>query len=125
MTLGAAPVVAFLTTVDAQRCKAFYRDMLGLRLVDDSSFAIEFDAGGTMFRIQKVERFEPHPFTALGWQTSDIRGTIAALAKDGVAFERYPGLEQDAAGIWTAPSDARIAWFKDPDGNLLSLAQFR
>jgi len=124
MTLGAAPVIAFLATTDAARCDAFYRDVLGLRLVGDTPFALEFDTGGTMLRIQKVEAFTPHAFTALGWQTSDIAGAIAAMTKDGVIFERYPGLEQDAVGVWTSPSGARIGWFRDPDGNLLSLTEF-
>jgi catechol 2,3-dioxygenase-like lactoylglutathione lyase family enzyme len=124
MTLGSAPLIAFLATTDAGRSKAFYRDALGLRLIDDTPFALEFDVGGTMLRIQKVERLEPHPFTALGWQVGDIAARIEELERGGVTFERFAGLDQDAAGVWTSPSGARIAWFKDPDGNVLSLTEF-
>ncbi|MEJ0012844.1 MAG: VOC family protein [Bauldia sp.] len=124
MTLGAAPLIAFLATADAARSRAFYADTLGLRLVDDSPFALEFDVGGVMLRIQKVETLTPHPFTALGWQVGDIGAQITELAREGVVFERFAGLEQDGAGVWTSPSGARIAWFRDPDGNLLSLTEF-
>ncbi len=124
MTLGGAPVIAFLATVDSERAKAFYADVIGLRLVDDSPFALEFDAGGTMVRIQKVEKFAPHAFTAFGWQVGDIASVMSGLKKRGAVFERYAGLEQDAAGVWASPSGARIAWFKDPDGNVLSLTEF-
>jgi catechol 2,3-dioxygenase-like lactoylglutathione lyase family enzyme len=77
-----------------------------------------------MLRIQKVADAAPHPFTALGWQVEDIRTAVHALAAAGVSCERFPGLHQDGDGIWTAPSGARIAWFKDPDGNVLSLTEF-
>ena len=124
MTLGGAPVIAFLATMNPARAKSFYAEVIGLRLVDDSPFALEFDGGGTMLRIQKVEKFTPQSFTAFGWQVGDIAGAMADLKKRGVIFERYPGLEQDAAGVWASPSGARIAWFKDPDGNVLSLTEF-
>lgn len=124
ITLSAAPLITFLATIDAARSKAFYCDVIGLRLVDDAPFALEFDIGGVMLRIQKVEKLTPHPFTALGWQVGDIDAQVTDLARDGVVFERFAGLDQDAAGVWTAPSGARIAWFKDPDGNLLSLTEF-
>jgi catechol 2,3-dioxygenase-like lactoylglutathione lyase family enzyme len=79
---------------------------------------------GFMLRIQKAEGHRPLPYTALGWKVPDIAAELAALRARGVTFERFPGLAQDAQGIWSAPSGARIAWFKDPDGNVLSLAQF-
>ena len=82
------------------------------------------DAHGTELRLQKVERLDPQPFTALGWQVADIDGVVTKLAAAHVAMERYGWLEQDASGIWRAPSGACIAWFKDPDGNLLSIAQY-
>jgi catechol 2,3-dioxygenase-like lactoylglutathione lyase family enzyme len=123
-TLSAAPLIAFLATADGARCLAFYRDVLGLRLVDDGAFALEFDVGGTMLRIQKVEALTPHAFIALGWQVGDIAAQVAELVRAGVTFERFAGLEQDDAGVWTAPSGARIAWFRDPDGNVLSLTEF-
>lgn len=124
MRLAGAPVVAFLATADVARCRAFYEGVLGLALAEDSPFAVVFDAADTMLRIQKVASFTPQPFTALGWRTDDIAATVAELGAAGVTFERYPQLEQDAAGIWTSPGGARIAWFRDPDGNVLSLTQF-
>jgi uncharacterized glyoxalase superfamily protein PhnB len=121
--LGTRSVMALVATTDPERARAFYQDTLGLPLVSDEPWALVFSAAGTMLRVQKVERHAPHPFTALGWHVPDVADDVAALASRGVRFERYEGMQQDDAGIWTSPSGARVAWFKDPDGNLLSLTQ--
>ena len=121
--LDSAALTAFVATTDAQRATAFYRDVLGLRLKSDEPVALVFDANGTRIRVQKLERFAPQPFTVLGWWVSDIRETISKLVARGVIFERYAWAKQDAFGIWPAPSGASVAWFKDPDGNILSLTQ--
>lgn len=121
--LGNATITSFLATIDAPRAKRFYQTALGLRLTSDDEFALAFDCGGMELRIQKVKEFRPHPFTALGWRVANVRATIATLVKRGVIFERYDSLEQDDWGVWQAPSGARVAWFKDPDGNLLSLTE--
>jgi catechol 2,3-dioxygenase-like lactoylglutathione lyase family enzyme len=115
-------LIAFLATTSAERARRFYSEVLGLELLSEDEFALAFDAGGTMLRIQKVEKFAPQPFTALGWAVSDIKDAAGKLAKSGVNFERYSFLEQDALGIWQAPSGTKVAWFKDPDGNLLSVS---
>jgi catechol 2,3-dioxygenase-like lactoylglutathione lyase family enzyme len=121
--LGNATITAFLATTDAPRAKRFYETVLGLRVKNDDEFALAFDCDGIELRIQKVREFRPHPFTALGWRVHNVRTTIAALVKSGVTFERYEFLDQDDLGVWQAPSGARVAWFKDPDGNLLSLTE--
>ena len=121
--LRSASLTAFLATTNAKRCRKCYGEMLGLKLVSEDTFALVFDAGGVPLRIQKVEALTPHPFTALGWHVKNIRRTITALSKRRVRFERYAFLEQDEQGIWLAPSGTRVAWFKDPDGNWLSIAQ--
>ena len=118
-----ASLVAFVATTNAALARRFYEGLLGLRLVTDDPFAIVFDANGTMLRIQKVDRIEPAAFTVLGWNVSDIEASVDELRARGVAFNEYPGMQQDNRRIWRAPSGARIAWFKDPDGNTLSLAQ--
>ena len=115
--------MAFAATVDAERARRFYADVLGLRLVSDEEYALVFDANGVMLRLQKVQELSPHPFTALGWLVDDIRSTVAGLVERGVVFERYGFLPQDADGIWTTPDGSKVAWFKDPDGNLLSLTE--
>ena len=90
--------------------------------MSDDSFAVVFDAGGTELRLQRVRELTPHPFTALGWIVDDIGAQVRALVARGVTFERYDFMTQDELGIWSTPG-AKVAWFKDPDGNLLSLAQ--
>jgi catechol 2,3-dioxygenase-like lactoylglutathione lyase family enzyme len=122
--LATEKLVAFGATTDGTRAAVFYGGVLGLPIRSDDAFAIAFDANGVELRLQIVERLEPRPFTSLGWQVEDIGRTVKQLAASNVATERYAWLEQDSAGIWTAPSGARIAWFKDPDGNLLSVAQY-
>jgi catechol 2,3-dioxygenase-like lactoylglutathione lyase family enzyme len=112
-----------VATVDPPRARTFYEEVLGLKLVADDAFALVFDVAGTMLRVTRVEALEPQPFTVLGWSADDIESAVRALADRGVGFERYPGLEQDDLGIWASPGGARVAWFKDPDGNTLSLTQ--
>lgn len=121
--LRAARVTAFVATADAARSRAFYESILGLRVLTDDGFATAYDCAGIQLRVQKVDAVHPHAFTALGWQVHDLERVIEGLGGKGVAFERYPGLVQDALGIWRAPSGARVAWFRDPDGNLLSLSE--
>ena len=115
--------IAFLATTRPDRARAFYADTLGLPLVAEDPLALVFDLRGVPLRVQKVPELVPQSFTVLGWQVADAAATVATLRDRGVAFERYPFLAQDADGIWDAQDGARIAWFKDPDGNLLSLTQ--
>ena len=117
--------MAFSATTDAARATTFYRDQLGLRLVSDEGFALVFDAGGTMLRVQRVKEVGEARYTTLGWQVPDIGAKVEELEKAGVKFEHYGFPDQDEKGIWTAPGGAaRVAWFKDPDGNILGLTQF-
>jgi catechol 2,3-dioxygenase-like lactoylglutathione lyase family enzyme len=120
--LSTAKLMAFVATADAPRARKFYESTLGLRVIEDQPFALVFDAGGTNLRLQKVDAVRAAPYTALGWQVADVVATVRALAERGVTFERYPGMEQDGLGIWTAPGGARVAWFRDPDGNVLSVS---
>lgn len=119
--LGASSPIAFLATTQPECAKAFYVETLGLRLLSDDQFSLVFAAAGVSLRIQKVREFQPHPFTALGWSVEDVRRAVTGLSERGVRFERYPFLAQDELGIWAAPGGASVAWFKDPDGNVLSL----
>jgi len=124
--LGGCEVMVFVGTTQPERAKAFYAGALGLKLVEDAWWAIVYEVGGIHLHIEKArEKFTPVPFTALGWKVPDIEASVKKLAKNGVTFERVPGLEQDDAGIWTTPDGlAKVCWFKDPDGNLLSMTQF-
>ena len=121
--LSSARLMGFVATADAVRARRFYQRMLGHRLVSEDAFALVFESGGNQLRIQIVTEFQPQPFTVLGWQVPDIRAAAAALAAGGVVFERYAGMEQDELGVWRSPGGARVAWFKDPDGNLLSVTE--
>jgi catechol 2,3-dioxygenase-like lactoylglutathione lyase family enzyme len=115
--------ILFLATASADRSRAFYQNTLGLALIADEPFALVFRVGESMLRIQKVQQVHAAPYTALGWSVPDIRETVAHLRKRGVTFERYEGMNQDTDAIWQSPSGAQIAWFKDPDGHILSLTQ--
>jgi len=121
--LATSPIVAFVATSDPARAKAFYRDVLGLLLISEDEYALVFDAHGTMLRVAIAGEIVLAPYTVLGWQVEDIDATVRGLAAKDVKFERYPWMEQDDLGIWSAPSGAKVAWFKDPDGNLLSVSQ--
>jgi catechol 2,3-dioxygenase-like lactoylglutathione lyase family enzyme len=122
--LGDGRLIAFVPTMDLARARAFYAETLGLRVTDESPFACVFDANGTMLRVTPVRRLSRARYTVLGWGVDDITSAVGRLTAAGVAFVRYRGMELDDAGIWTAPGGDRVAWFEDPDGNLLSLTQF-
>lgn len=124
--LGTANVVAFISVTDTAKARVFYEDVLGLRLIhDEKPFALVFDANGTMLRVTPVRDHTPAPFTILGWDVESIETTVEQLTAAGVEFLRFPGLnDAGPRPIWNAPSGARIAWFHDPDKNVLSLTQF-
>jgi catechol 2,3-dioxygenase-like lactoylglutathione lyase family enzyme len=120
--LGSTNIVAFVPTKDPAKARAFYEGVLGLRFVKDDGFAMVMDANGIMVRVSKAE-FTPAQFTILGWQVTEIEKKAAELHAKGIQFERFGFFEQDQLGIWTAPTGDKVAWFKDPDGNLLSISQ--
>jgi catechol 2,3-dioxygenase-like lactoylglutathione lyase family enzyme len=122
-SLGRFDVMAFAPTIDAARAVEFYRDTLGLPLISQDSFAAAFDAHGIMLRVSIVPSFTPQPFTVLGWKVPDIAAVVKELSAAGVKFERYMD-SQDELNIWTAPGGANVAWFKYPDGNILSVTEF-
>ncbi|HEY3626986.1 MAG TPA: VOC family protein [Terracidiphilus sp.] len=115
-------VITFVLTAKPEAALEFYRDKLGLMFLRDDGFALVFDLNGVMLRIAKVKEFTPAQGTALGWECNDIGSDIKRLADKGVVFERYPGMGQDEMGIATFPTGDKVAWFKDPDGNTLSLS---
>jgi catechol 2,3-dioxygenase-like lactoylglutathione lyase family enzyme len=117
-------LIAFVPTVDLARARLFYEETLGLRVAEESPFACVFDANGTMLRLTPVRKLSRVRYTVLGWGVDDIASIVGALTAAGVAFVSYRGMEVDAAGIWRSPGGDRVAWFEDPDGNLLSLTQF-
>ena len=121
--LDNAKIIAFVATTDAAKSRAFYEEVLGLALTLEDEFAIVLDANGVELRIQKVLSLTPQPHTHLGWSVTSLEEVVRALRAKGVVFESYPFLQQNALGIWTAPSGAKVVWLKDPDGNLLSLSQ--
>src|SRR5579859_6816987 len=118
-SLASQPLVAFVATQDPARAILFYRDTLGLPLLSEDRFALVFNAHGTMLRVAMVPDFTPAKFTVLGWKVADIAAAVEQLSSAGVTFERYGGMGQDERGVWTAPSGAKVAWFKDADGNVL------
>ena len=124
--LGSEKLIAFVPTRDLARARRFYELTLGLRLVsDEAPVALVFDGGGTMLRITAVGDYSPDAFTVLGWQVDSIEKTVDRLASAGVAMLRYSGMnDSEPRGIWTSPAGARVAWFHDPDRNVLSVTEF-
>ena len=121
--LSDADLIGFVGTADLARARAFYESTLGLSVLEEDPYAIAVDANGTMLRITTVPEFSPAGHTVCGWRVDDIGAAIHELVEQGVSFLRYDGMDQDALGAWTAPSRAQVAWFNDPDGNVLSLTQ--
>ncbi len=131
--LSNSKLVAFAAVRDRDAARHFYRDVLGLELLGEDQFAMVFDANGTILRITPVADWTPPKFTVLGWEVPDIEQAVSELSAAGVQFEHFPWMkDQSPSGIWTSPSGpgvapvhagARVAWFKDPDGNVLSVSQ--
>jgi catechol 2,3-dioxygenase-like lactoylglutathione lyase family enzyme len=122
--LAGAAFIGFIPARDLVTARAFYEGTLGLRVTEETPFALVIDAGGTMLRVTPVPGLAARPFTVAGWQVPDIETTVRDLAGRGVQFSRYDGMAQDDLGIWTTPGGDRVAWFSDPDGNTLSLTAF-
>ena len=115
---------AFIPTVNPEKSKSFYKDILGLEFLNEDKYALQFNANGVLLRVAIVPELKPHAFTVLGWNVTDISSVIKALNKKGVFCEKYSFLEQDDLGVWTSsPGGSKVAWFKDPDGNILSLTE--
>jgi catechol 2,3-dioxygenase-like lactoylglutathione lyase family enzyme len=121
--LGSHKIAAFLQITNVERAREFYEGILGLRFVKDDGFAAVFDANGIMVRAAKMKEFTPLQSTVLGWQVTNIEEMVRALQKRGVHFETFGFFKQDELGIWTSPNGDKVAWFKDPDGNVLSVSQ--
>ena len=122
--LETCEVIAFAGSADLGRARAFYEQVLGLRLIEQNDFACVFDANGTMLRVTAVADVARPGYTVLGWRVSDITAVARGLAGRGVVFLRYDGMDQDEDGVWATPGGDKVAWFTDPDGNVLSLTQF-
>ncbi len=122
--LRSSDVIAFVAATDLARSRLFYEQALGLPVTGENGFACVFDAHGTMLRVTAVPAVMPALYTVLGWRVDDIEGAVRDLTARGVVFIRYDSMDQDSAGIWTTPGGDKVAWFADPDGNILSLTQF-
>ncbi len=121
--LGSEKIMAFVGTQDQAKAKTFYQGTLGLRLISEDHFALAFDVHGIMLRVTNVGKAVIAPYTVLGWQVENIAATVKALQEAGVKIQHYEGLGQDELGVWHAPGGAKVAWFKDPDGNTLSVTE--
>jgi catechol 2,3-dioxygenase-like lactoylglutathione lyase family enzyme len=119
-----ASFMGFIPVTDVSVARAFYEGVLGLRVLDESPFAVVIDANGTSLRLTPVPELDVQPFTVAGWQVDDIHEAVRTLTDKGVGFLRYRGMDQDEFGVWTTPGGDHVAWFNDPDGNTLSLTGF-
>lgn len=115
--------ILFVATIDSQRARVFYENILGLKFVSDDQFALVFEVGDSTLRIQKVRTKPKLSYTVLGWMVPNIESEVKRLSDAGVQFSRFDGLNQSASGVWSSPSGAKVAWFSDPDENTLSLTQ--
>jgi len=122
--LESSEVIAFTGTTDLRQARVFYERTLGLPVIEQNDFACVFDANGTMLRVTTVAEVARAGYTILGWRVPDIAAIMRGLTARGIVFMRYDGMDQDQNGVWTTPGGDKVAWFADPDGNVLSLTQF-
>ena len=120
--LEAAKPVVVVCTRDCERAAVFYRDVLGLTMAYEDRFGVVFNISGVTLRISTVADFTPHEHTVLGFNVPDVEATVKAMREKGIIFNIYPGFNQNELGILTLfGGTVRVAWFKDPDGNVLSV----
>jgi catechol 2,3-dioxygenase-like lactoylglutathione lyase family enzyme len=118
-----AKPVTFVLTADREKSKPFYAEVLGLPIIGEENFGVTFDLGnGATMRLTDIAGHKPGAHTVLGWEVPDLRAAMADLRAKGVTFEIYEGFGQDSEGVWSF-QDTHLAWFNDPEGNNLSLAQ--
>ena len=118
-------IMAFVATADVTKARPFYEDILGLKVRDADAYGINFGTNSNYLRMSVIPDFKAAPYAVLSWVTEDIYKMITALTAKGVLFDHFPGLGQDKSGVWSAPGGTKVAWFKDPDQNILSLTQFK
>jgi catechol 2,3-dioxygenase-like lactoylglutathione lyase family enzyme len=121
--LASSKIIGFVPTKDSAKARGFYEGILQFQFISDDMFALVMKAGETMIRIGKVQDFTPVPYTVLGWEVSNIEDVVKWLQKRGVALEKFPFVQDKELGIWTTPTGDKVAWFRDPDGNVLSVSQ--
>lgn len=119
--LSSTTTCAFIATRNRASAKTFYGGVLGFAMKSEDEYGVVFAMNNANLRITPLPDFTPHQHTVLGWNVSDVPGTVKALTDAGISFERYDFLEQDGLGIWKH-GEAQVAWFKDPDGNILSIS---
>jgi hypothetical protein len=122
--LSEQPFIGFVPVSSTETAEKFYVHVLGLTVLEQSPYSLVVKSMSTMIRLTPVPELQAQPFTIAGWQVHDIENCVKTLLERGVSFERYEGIDQDALGVWTAPNGDRVAWFKDLDGNTLSLSEF-
>jgi catechol 2,3-dioxygenase-like lactoylglutathione lyase family enzyme len=121
--LASMDMIGFLLTKDYEKARSFYEGNLGFEFVSLDQFALVMQAGKSMIRIVKDPTFTPLRSTVLGWKVDDIEGMVDWLTKRGVVFDKYPFVQDKERGIWTAPGGSKVAWFRDPDGNVLGVSE--
>jgi catechol 2,3-dioxygenase-like lactoylglutathione lyase family enzyme len=121
--LASSKIVGFVPTRDSKQARSFYEGKLGFKFISDDQFALVVQAGETMIRIAKAPKFTPAAYTVMGWEVQDIEKIVAWLKARGVVFEKYPFIQDQELGIWSTPDGSKVAWFKDPDGNVLSVSE--
>ena len=121
--LASGKMVGFVPTKDYEKARAFYGGNLGCEFISLDQYALVMSVGGHKIRIAKVPNFTPLQGTILGWEVENIEAIVTWLRDRGVVLEKYPFVQDRELGIWTTPTGDKVAWFKDPDGNILSVSQ--
>ncbi len=121
--LASSKMIGFVPTKNSGKARMFYEGKLGFHFISDDQFALVMQAGENMVRIAKTKDFAPAAYTVLGWEVKHIEKVVSWLKGRGVVFEKYPFIQDQDSGIWETPNGDKVAWFKDPDGNVLSISE--
>jgi len=123
MNLSQSKIVSFIPSTNLELAASFYTNKLNLKLISSDDYALEYFVNNATLRINKVVDLVKVNYTVLGWEVKNIKSTVDELRKNGIKFIFYEGMSQNENGICSFPDGGKVAWFKDPDDNTLSISQ--
>jgi catechol 2,3-dioxygenase-like lactoylglutathione lyase family enzyme len=122
MLLRDSDAIATVAVRDLDAATKFYQDTLGLRPAGgEGNEVVVFESGDTTINVYRSSFAGTNKATALTWAVDDVEDTVRRLKAKGVQFEHYELPDTRHEGDVHVSGHIKVAWFKDPDGNILSV----
>lgn len=119
--LSQSTIIAVIAVQDIVTAREFYEDILGLELIDESPEGILYKSGDGRLLLYESPNGGQNPATSAAWVVDDVEACVDELKDKGISFEHYDDMPVEWQGDLAVSGDMKSAWFKDPDGNILSV----